>query len=213
MSRILTFGENDLPQICDRLAKQDPDLKLILDTHNYPPFWNRAPSFETLVHIILEQQVSLASALAAMKKLKSKVRDITPLNLLALSDEELKACYFSRQKIIYTRHLATAILNDELNIDELSLLDNDAVRSTLTKIKGIGNWTVDVYLMMVLQRTDLFPLGDVALMTSMRETKKLAKEVAREAIAEIASAWKPYQTVAAFILWHSYLCKRNRQGG
>jgi DNA-3-methyladenine glycosylase II len=122
----------------------------------------------------------------------------------------LKDCYFSRQKIIYSKHLAEELLSGRLNLDELNYLDNDIVRTTLSKVKGIGNWTVDVYLMMVLQRTDLFPLGDVALMTSMRETKNLSKSVAREEIALIAARWKPNQTIAAYILWHAYLCKRNR---
>ncbi|MBC7890426.1 MAG: DNA-3-methyladenine glycosylase 2 family protein [Ferruginibacter sp.] len=208
---IQTFSESSFNIICDHLAKQDPDLQAILDTHQYPPCWQRSASFETLVHIILEQQVSLASAMAALNKLKQKTADITPANLLALSNEELRDCYFSRQKIIYAKHLASAFLNDELNIDALSAMDNDTVRSTLTKIKGIGNWSADVYLMMVLQRCDLFPLGDVALMTSVRETKKLSKDSSKIAIAAIASAWKPYQTIAAFILWHSYLCKRKRK--
>jgi DNA-3-methyladenine glycosylase II len=210
MRGIQTFSERNFNVICDQLAKKDPDLQSILDTHHYPPCWKRSPTFETLVHIILEQQVSLASAMAAMNKLKQKTGEITPANLAVLSTEELKDCYFSRQKIVYTKHLANTILNNELNIDELSRMDDDMVRSTLTKIKGIGNWTVDVYLMMVLQRCDLFPLGDVALMTSIKETKKLSKEISKEAIAVIASRWKPYQTIAAFILWHSYLCKRKR---
>jgi DNA-3-methyladenine glycosylase II len=111
---------------------------------------------------------------------------------------------------VYTQHLANALLNNELDIEALQTMSDDAVRQTLTKIKGIGNWTVDVYLMMVLQRSNLFPLGDVALMTSMRETKKLSKAVSKEAIAAIAAAWNPYQTIASFILWHAYLCKRKR---
>ncbi len=210
MGSIETFNEGNFKQICDELAARDADLKLILDTHDYPPFWKRPPTFETLVHIILEQQVSLASAMAALKKLKEKIGEITPHRFLALTNEELKDCYFSRQKIVYTQHLANAIGDNLLNLDVLPEMNNDHVRSTLTKIKGIGNWTVDVYLMMVLQRSDLFPLGDVALMTSMRETKKLSKDVSRDAIAIIAIGWKPYQTIAAFILWHSYLVKRKR---
>jgi DNA-3-methyladenine glycosylase II len=209
-NEILSFNENNFKQLCDLLANKDPDLRAILETHQYPPFWNRPASFETLVHIILEQQVSLASALAALNKLKEKIGAITPVAILALSNEELGACYFSRQKIVYTQHLANAILNNELNIEALQKMDNDGVRNALTKIKGIGNWTADVYLMMVLQRTDLFPLGDVALMTSIRETKKLSKEVSKETIVEIAARWKPHQTIAAFILWHAYLCKRKR---
>lgn len=209
-NEILSFNENNFKQLCDQLAAKDADLLTILQTHLYPPFWNRPASFETLVHIILEQQVSLASALAALNMLKEKIGSITPVKLLALSNEELKQCYFSRQKIMYSQHLANALLNNEINIEALQTMDNDNVRHTLTKIKGIGNWTVDVYLMMVLQRSNLFPLGDVALMTSIRETKKLSKEVSREAIVAIAEKWKPYQTIAAFILWHAYLCKRKR---
>lgn len=209
-NRIPIFSETNFKDICDHLGKKDPDLQLILESYNYPPLWRRSPSFETLVHIILEQQVSLASALAALNKIKEKITHITPASLLALSNEELRACYFSRQKITYTKYLAQSVINNELNIGELSNMNNEVVRSTLTKIKGIGNWTVDVYLMMVLQRPDVFPLGDIALMTSIKETKRLSKDISKEAIAEIASGWKPYQTIAAFILWHSYLCKRKR---
>jgi len=207
---IAVFSEHNYRYLCDLLAQRDPDLRSVLDAHYYPPCWKRSPSFETMVHIILEQQVSLASAMAAMKKLRERLIQISPANLAALTDEELKGCYFSRQKIIYTRHLADAVLNNELNIDALSLADNDTIRSTLTKIKGIGNWTVDVYLMMALQRCDVFPLGDVALMTSVREIKNLSKEASGETITAIASSWKPYQTIAAFILWHAYLSKRKR---
>jgi len=210
MQPIEGFTEKDFISICDLLAIKDEDLQSIILQYGYPPLWKRTASFETLVHIILEQQVSLASALAALNKLKEKIAEITPANLLALSDEELRDCYFSRQKIIYVRHLAGAILHKELSIEALTLMDNDKVRSALTKIKGIGNWTVDVYLMMVLQRSDLFPFGDIALMTSVREIKKLSKETPTETIATIASAWKPYQTIAAFMLWHAYLSKRNR---
>jgi len=212
MSSMTTFNESNFKQICDDLAGRDADLKSILETHDYPPFWKRSPTFETLVHIILEQQVSLASALAALNKLKQKIGDITPERFLALTNEELRDCYFSRQKITYTQHLANAIKDKTLNLDTLSEMDSDSIRSALTKIKGVGNWTVDVYLMMVLQRSDLFPLGDVALMTSVRETKKLSKEISRDAIAIIATEWKPYQTIAAFILWHGYLSRRKRPG-
>ena len=207
---VQTFNESNFKLICDILGDQDQDLKSILDAHGYPPCWMRQPTFETLVHIILEQQVSLASAMAALKKLQAKTGKVTPQNLIALSDTELKACYFSRQKIIYTKHLAHILLSSQLNLEALQEMDNDAVRLALKKVKGIGNWTVDVYLMMVLQRCDVFPMGDVALMTSVRETKKLSRETSKDEIAAIASVWKPYQTIAAFILWHAYLCKRKK---
>lgn len=207
----LYFNETDFPLICRRLCKIDGDLKNIIDEYGYPPLWKRKQGFETLIHIILEQQVSLASAKAALNKLKEKIGTVTPQKILLLTDAELKACYFSRQKIIYAKHLATAIINKELSLKKLSLAHDEDVRHELKKIKGIGDWTVDVYLMMVLQRTDLFPLGDIALINSIKEVKRLPKHTAKEEIILIAENWRPYRTVAAFILWHSYLCRRNRK--
>jgi len=210
MNAVLFFKEENFIAICDELIKKDADLKLIINQFGYPPMWKRQASFETLIHIILEQQVSLVSALAALNKLKTLLKDITPQNFLLLSNEELKACYFSRQKIVYATHLATEILSGNLNLYELAGLDNDTVRAKLTKIKGIGNWSVDVYLMMVLQRNDLFPLGDVALIKSVKETKKLSAEITKEEIDKLANQWKPHRTIAAFILWHGYLSRRKR---
>lgn len=208
---ILQFSEHNFISICDKLIQKDADLKIIIDQYGYPPMWKRVASFETLIHIILEQQVSLASALSALKKLQEKIGEVTPQNLLALSNEELKFCFFSRQKIVYAQHLANVLLDDPLFLESLSEMDNDKVRTELIKIKGIGNWSADVYLMMVLQRADLFPLGDIALIKSIRETKNLSKEISKQSIADIASRWKPYQTIAAFILWHGYLCRRNKK--
>lgn len=210
MGGIDVFDENNFYLICDKLASTDADLKFILTQYGHPPFWSRAASFETLVHIILEQQVSLPSALAALNKLKLSVESISPVNILLLTDESLKACYFSRQKIKYVKHLATEILSENLNPEALAKLEDAEVIRELTKIKGIGIWSATVYLMMVLHRCDLFPLGDIALLTSVRETKNLSKETSKEAIEKLAGQWKPYRTIAAYILWHGYLCKRNR---
>ena len=207
---INSFDETTFIQHCNILAKRDKHLKHIIDTYSYPPVWKRKQSFETLIHIILEQQVSLASAKAALNKLKEKIGTVTPKKVLSLTDEELKACYFSRQKTVYARQLAEAILNKQLNLKKLSFSPDDVIRTELKKIKGIGDWTVDVYLMMVLQRTDLFPLGDIALVNSLKEAKNLHKQITKEELLIIADKWKPYRTVAAFILWHSYLCKRKR---
>ena len=209
---MLSFTDENFIALCDHLALKDPDLGSIVQQYGYPPLSTRPASFETLIHIILEQQVSLASALAALNKLKEKISEITPESLLALTDEELKACYFSRQKIVYVKHLACEIISGELRQDALHVLNNEAVKINLTKIKGLGNWSTDIYLMMVLHRCDVFPLGDIALLTSVREIKALPRHTSKETIAAIAEKWKPYQTIAAYILWHSYLCKRKRQG-
>lgn len=205
----VTFTATNFQDICDHLSKKDKHLKAILKEHGYPPMWTRPGTFQTLILTILEQQVSLASAFAAFKKLKDKIGFVTPAKILSLSDEELRACYFSRQKIVYARELARAIQDKKLSLKKLAVSTNDEIRTELTKIKGIGDWTVDVYLMHALQRTDLFPLGDIALVNSLRETKKLEKGISKEAMLKIAEPWRPYRTIASMILWHAYIKKRN----
>ena len=204
-----SFDKNNFHSLCDILAERDNDLKNIITRYDYPPLWSRVPSFATLIHIILEQQVSLASAKAAFLKLESKIGHITPEKILELSDEEMKACYFSRQKMKYARHLAEVILNDTLNIDALQTLPDDVIRTELKKVKGIGDWTVDVFLMMVLHRNDCFATGDIALMKSIKQVKGLPPLTSKEEILLITENWKPYRTVAAFMLWHAYIKKRN----
>jgi len=204
-----SFDKNNFLLLCDSLAERDKDLKNIIIQFGYPPLWSRTPSFATLIHIILEQQVSLASAKAAFLKLESAIGHITPEKILQLSDEEMKACYFSRQKTKYAKHLAEVILNGELNIDALQTLPDNAVRTELKKVKGIGDWTVDVFLMMVLHRNDCFATGDIALMKSIKEVKGLVPLTSKAEILLITETWKPYRTLAAFLLWHAYIRKRN----
>jgi len=202
------FNSENFIWICNKLAKKDKELKAIIRQHGHPPMWVRPATFQSLILFILEQQVSLASAYAAFKKLKQKIGFVTPSKILALSDAELRACYFSRQKIVYARELATAIQNKQLNLKKLHSSHEDEIRIELKKIKGIGDWTVDVYLMHSLQRTDLFPLGDIALVNSLKEVKKLHPKISREKMLEIAEPWRPYRTIASMILWHAYIQKR-----
>ena len=204
----LVFNSNNFSQLCDKLAKKDADLAGIIKQHGYPPMWIRPNTFQTLILFILEQQVSLASAYAAFKKLKEKIGMVTPAKILALTDEELRACYFSRHKTVYARELAMAVQKRKLNLRQLIGKHEDEVRNELKKVKGIGDWTVDVYLMHALQRTDLFPLGDIALVNSLKEVKQLPKDVTREKMLKIAEPWRPYRTIASMILWHAYIKKR-----
>src|SRR6201992_3677794 len=128
------FTHTNFHAICDELASADADLATIINAHGYPPLWSRPNTFETLVHIILEQQVSLASALSALNKLRERIKEITPEGILALTDEELKACYFSRQKTSYVRHLAEAVLKGDIDLTSTEKLSNDEIRETLTKL-------------------------------------------------------------------------------
>lgn len=204
----LTFDSDNFYKLCDKLCKKDEHLKQIVKTHGYPPMWTRPNTFQTLILIILEQQVSLASAYAAFNKLREKIGFVTPQKILSLTDKELRACYFSRQKTIYARELAKAFLAKQINLKKLAVATDDEIRNTLKKIKGIGDWSVDVYLMHALRRTDLFPLGDIALVNSIKEIKRLHPEIIKEKLLLIAEPWKPYRTIAAMILWHAYIQKR-----
>jgi DNA-3-methyladenine glycosylase II len=211
MITIQQFNATNFRAICDTLAKSDPELSFILRTHQYPPMWTRPNTFESLVHIILEQQVSLASALSALNKLRVRLNEITPSAFLELSDEELKACYFSRQKTTYVRGLARELVENTLNLRELEELTDDEVRARLIQLKGIGNWTIDVYLMFVLQRTDIFPVGDIAAVNALKRVKQLSKETTREQLIEIAAQWQPYRSIATMLLWHLYLSSPMRK--
>ncbi len=202
------FHENNFTAICDQLAKRDKDLRAIIKEHGYPPMWTRPATFQTLILTILEQQVSLASAFAAFKKLRARIGYVTPAKILSLSDDDLRSCYFSRQKIVYARELANAIQTKSLQLKKLDQAHEDEIRLSLKAIKGIGDWTVDVYLMHALQRTDLFPLGDIALVNSLKTVKKLPKDISNEKMLAIAEAWRPNRTIAAMILWHDYIKKR-----
>jgi len=200
-----TFTKASFHSICDKLAAKDKDLAAIIKAHGYPPMWTRPNTFETLIHIILEQQVSLASALSALNKLREKITDVHPEKLLQLTDEELKACYFSRQKTVYARHLAEALHKGHIDLAGMKKMPDDEVRAILTSLKGIGNWTVDVYLMFVLQRADIFPLGDLAAVNALKRVKHLPKDTPKEDLLLITEQWRPYRTVATMILWHFYL--------
>lgn len=206
------FNHSNYHTICDELGAADPDLQSIIDAYGYPPLWSRPNSFETLVHIILEQQVSLASALSALNKLKERLQELTPVRLLLLTDEEMRTCYVSRQKTGYIRYLAEALLSGQLNLTEFENMPDDKIRAQLIALKGIGNWTADVYLMFVLQHPDVFPIGDLAAVNALKSLKKLPAAISREDILLITEQWRPYRTIASMLLWHFYLSKPKKSG-
>ena len=202
---ITKFTTENYNRICYELAAADTDLSAIIQAHGYPPLWSRPNTFETLVHIILEQQVSLASALSALNKLRERVQELTPARVLLLTDEEFRACYCSRQKTAYIKYLAEALLSGQINLDELEHLPDDDIRAKLITLKGFGHWTIDVYLMFVLQRADIFPVGDLAAVNALKRIKGLSASTPKEGVAVIATQWQPYRTVATMMLWHYYL--------
>ncbi len=187
------------------LTDQDPHLAEIVRGHGPPPLWARAAGFPTLVHIILEQQVSLASAKAAFDRLRGAASALTPERFLGLDDRKLHAIGFSRQKAAYCRHLASAMVLGQLNLATLRRLDDAHVRQELMKIKGIGSWTADIYLLMALRRPDIWPTGDLALATAMQRVKGLRARPTPERLEQLGQTWRPWRAVAARLLWHYYL--------
>lgn len=202
------FSEDNFRSLCEHLTAIDPDLKSIIQQYGYPPMWTRENSFATLILTILEQQVSLASAFAAYQRLKQKSPTVTPQTLLQLSDEELKQCSFSRQKIIYVRGLANALLNEELSLQQFEFEEDHLIRTTLKKLKGIGDWTTDIYLIHALRRMDIFPVGDLALVNALKEIKSLPPGTTKEQLINMSQAWVPFRSIATMILWHYYIQKR-----
>ncbi len=190
------------------LCASDPDLQRVYAEFGAPPLWRRAPGFVTLVHLILEQQVSTASAEATLTKLCRALPALTPENFLSLSDVDLRQIGFSRQKTAYCQGLAQAILHHELELAELEQLDDDTARARLVRIKGIGAWTADNYLLMALLRADVIPLGDLALIAALQELKRLSARPSPAEAEQIAHAWRPWRAVATRFLWHFYLSRR-----
>lgn len=202
------FDQINYHQLCDLVGSNHPCLQLILDRYGYPPFWSRPNTFESLVHIILEQQVSLASALAALNKLTEKIKEITPARLLLLTDQELRDCYFSRQKTLYVRHLAENIVSGALSLSEMEKMDDLTIRNQLKRIKGIGDWTVDIYLIFMQHHRDIFPIGDLAAVNALKKIRGLPVAAGKEEILAVADQFKPYRTIATMLLWHAYLEER-----
>ncbi len=203
-----TFSAAELPGLCDTVASLDPDLQRVVDEYGYPEFWNRPNTFESFVWFILEQQVSLASAKAALGKLRDRAGAITPANVLALTDDELRAAYFSRQKAGYVRALAREMDNGDLDLVSLETLTDGAIRERLVRLNGVGNWTVDVYLIIVLHRLDLFPAGDLAAANGLRELKGLPRTTAIGELVTATQLWAPYRTIGTMLVWHRYLSRR-----
>jgi DNA-3-methyladenine glycosylase II len=202
--------EASLAVAIDELAATDPDLAAVVGRWGPPPLWDRAPGFPTLVHIILEQQVSLASAQAAFDRLAAAAGPLTPARFLQLTDAELLAIGFSRQKARYGRELAAAMIDGSLALDRLPELDDETVHRALIAVPGIGPWTAAVYLLMVLGRPDVWPVDDIALAQAVAEVKGLERRPGPHEMAELGEPWRPWRSVAARLLWHDYLSRRGR---
>ncbi|CAN5503869.1 DNA-3-methyladenine glycosylase [soil metagenome] len=207
--RFEKLNNRSLKTACVELAAADPHLALVYSTYGTPPLWARPTGFGTLLNIILEQQVSLASAKACFDKLAAHLGEVTPAKLLSVNDADLKTIGFSRQKTAYARHLSEAIIDNHINLDGLHKLPDAEVKAALIKLKGVGEWTSDVYLLMAMLRPDVMPRGDIALHASYQKLTAADKRPGADEFVAMAEKWKPFRSVAARLLWHYYLSERN----
>jgi DNA-3-methyladenine glycosylase II len=203
-----SLDESSLRRAVRILARRDPALAAISRRYGPPPLWSREPGFATLVHMILEQQVSLASARAVFERLRAALPVFEPAAFLALDDAAFRRVGITRQKTAYARELANAIAGNTLDLERLALLDDGEVHAALTRIKGIGLWTSNVYLLMALGRPDAFPASDIALLVAVQKIKELRKRPTPERLERLAENWRPWRAVAARLLWHFYLSER-----
>lgn len=196
-----------MEQVVEFLISKDETLKFILDTYGQPIVQKRQEGFASMCHIILEQQVSIESAKACYVKLENYFKKITPENIYYSSDDELKSCGLSRQKTVYLKDLAFKVINNEINFESFSAKSEQQIREELVIIKGVGNWSIEVYLMFCLQSPDVVPLGDIAIKNTLKE---LYDCQTHEEMEKLSDNWKPFRTFASFTIWHYYLKKRNK---
>ncbi|MGD8306974.1 MAG: DNA-3-methyladenine glycosylase 2 family protein [Ignavibacteria bacterium] len=206
-SSIITLNPGRFVEAVDFLINKDSIFHNIVDTYGIPKVNYRKPGFATFLYLILEQQVSLASAAAVYRKLFADSGKITPEIFLSYTDRELKAFGFSRQKTEYCRLIAQSVKSEKLKLNSLAKLGDDEVRNILMQEKGIGKWTADNYLLFALRRADIWPRYDLALVKAVVELKRLRKTPDEKRFDKIAETWKPWRSVAARLLWHHYLSK------
>ena len=192
------------------LAARDPRLAGIAARLGVPPMWGRRPGFATLVHIILEQQVSIAAARTLFRRLSTQLGGIRPETVLAAGVDGLRGHGLTRQKSAYCHGLAARVAEGRLDLSSVARADESRGRAALLEIPGLGPWSVDIYWLMALRRPDVWPQGDLALAVAMQDVLRLRKRPDRERQAGIAGDWAPWRSVAARLLWAHYLAERGQ---
>ena len=195
------------------VALMDRDFARTLVLLGPPPLWDREPGFVTLVRIILEQQVSLASADAMFQRLNRNIKPLTPATIIAAGEPFLRSFGVTRQKAAYFMNVAQAIQSGGLDLEALGQLSDKIAIEKLTSVKGIGQWTAKIYLLMALRRPDVWPVGDVALATAFKNLKGRSERPTQPELCEIALAWRPHRATAARMLWHYYLSGMQDEAG
>jgi DNA-3-methyladenine glycosylase II len=208
LKRARALNRASLSDAAKLLAARDQDLAFVLANHGTPPLWSRRPTFSTFIQIILEQQVSLTSAASMFRRISANVMPLTPERFIELGEHHLRSLGVTRQKAGYCLHVARAAVEGGLRSSSLARMNDEDARAELMRVKGIGPWSADIYLLMALKRPDIWPVGDVALVTAITELKRLSSRPAPAEFIEMAEPWRPFRAVAARMLWQYYLARR-----
>ena len=188
----------------ETLASREPAFARVVEQHGVPEPRRSEPGAHTLLRTIVGQQVSVAAARSMWSKLEAAYGAPPDINLLLVaSDEDMRAAGMSRQKAGYIRSLASLVISGELNLGALPEDDEEAI-ALLTKIKGIGRWSAEIYLLFAEGRADVFPAGDLAVMVEIGRLMGLADKPSEKQLRELAEPWRPYRGAAAVLAWHSY---------
>ena len=209
--RFTILNSATLAEAAGRLARQDEHLARILKTYGHPPLWRRPATFTTLVRIILEQQVSLKSADAMFRRLRASIDPLDAANLIKLGPDYLRSLGLTRQKTAYLLHLSEAIVEGSLDLRKLSRMPDANAKEVLMRIKGLGSWSADVYLLMAMRRADIWPAGDLALAVAVKELNGFERKPTFEQLEEFAEKWRPHRAVAARMLWQYYLGRKSNR--
>ena len=193
-----------------RLCRVEPRFAGIVAKHGLPPLWPREPGFETLVLLMLEQQVSLAQARAMFGRVVSAAGAVTPVAIAALGEAGLRAIGVTRQKSAYLAALARQLETGELDLDRIHALPDAEAADALDALHGVGPWTAQCYLLFALRRHDVFPSADLALLEAVRGLWRSRARPTPAALTRRAEAWRPDRAAAARLLWHHYLSERGR---
>ena len=190
------------------LVRRDPDFAALYRRNGMPPMWARRPGFATLVHIVLEQQVSIAAARSLFRRVRAEIGGMTPERVLERGVPGLHRLGITRQKASYCHALAASVQDGSLSLSDIARADDGAGRAALLALRGIGPWSADIYYLMALRRPDVWPVGDLALAVALKDVKRLRRiPDARRQLA-LSADWAPWRSVAARLLWHYYLTTR-----
>jgi DNA-3-methyladenine glycosylase II len=192
------------------IAALHPVFHAQVERHGMPPLWGRTPGFETLLRIILEQQVSLASANALRRRLLEALGSLSAQTIAAAGEEALRGRGVTRQKAGYCVGLARAVLEGQVDLAAIARASDDEARAMLVGIRGIGPWSAEIYQLMALRRPDIWPTGDLALLIALQELHGLGERPDNTHAAELTAPWAPYRSVGARLLWQAYLNRGTR---